>query len=96
MQETKDTWKNVTLIENAHLYLRVFIRLIASLVAIYVGGWLMLVQPVIGIYHAVCAGTLKAAFLIRSLIKILFSTTVFGAIWCAGYIAAGYFRTYDE
>ncbi|MGN0483028.1 MAG: hypothetical protein ACI4HI_05715 [Lachnospiraceae bacterium] len=96
MQETKDILEQNIEIQGTHKVLRFLIRLVSVILATYIGGWLMLARPLIGIYDAISSGTLVWSFFVRSLVKILFSTTVIGAIWCGGYIAAGYFRVYKD
>ena len=60
--------------------------LIGTLLAIYVGGWLMLLYPLKETIVAFILGTLSRRMVIVTLIKCLLSLTTAGAIWCCGYI----------
>ena len=60
--------------------------LAGTLLAIYVGGWLMLLYPIKETIAAVILGTVSKKMVIVSLLKCLLSMTTAGAIWCCGYI----------
>lgn len=77
-------------------YIRIAINIVASIVAMYVGGWLMFANSVIGTVTAIHAGTITLGKIVVALIKCLLSATVAGAIWCVGYILGNRFRVYDD
>lgn len=60
--------------------------LIGTLIAIYVGGWLMFVKSIIGTYMAYTTKTLTFSYFVKAVIKCITAATVAGAIWCGGYI----------
>lgn len=60
--------------------------IIGTIIAIYVGGWIMFVKSILGTYVAYTTGTLTFAYVVKALIKCVTAATVAGAIWCIGYI----------
>lgn len=64
--------------------------------SIYVGGWLMLIKPIQGLLTAYTLKTLTLSFLVKSIIKIAFSSTFGGLVWCIGYIFYNFFRGTDD
>ena len=56
------------------------------LAALYVGGYLMLIKPIHVIIMAFGNDMLTLPLLLKSIIKIAFSTTFAGLVWCIGYI----------
>lgn len=69
---------------------------IGVICSVYFGLWKMLVHPIMIIVAAVSAGTLTFNLLIACEIKILFSTTLTGLIWCIGYIGYNYFKGTED
>lgn len=57
----------------------------------YVGGWIMLILPVRRLLGAYSAGMLSLSLVLVSGIKIFFSLTVAGFIWCVGYVGYNHF-----
>ncbi len=70
--------------------------LIGTLLAIYVGGWLMILAPVKETLAAFVMGTLTRRMVIVSAIKCALSLTTAGAIWCGGYILNRKIIGYEE
>lgn len=64
--------------------------------ALYVGGWLMLIKPIHTIMIAFGAGSLTLSLLLKSIIKIAFSTTFGGLVWCIGYIGYNHFKGTED
>lgn len=64
--------------------------------SIYVGGWLMLIKPIQGLLTAYTMKTLTFTFLLKSIVKIAFSSTFGGLVWCIGYIGYNFFRGTDD
>lgn len=64
--------------------------------SIYVGGWLMLIKPIRGLLFAFSMKTLTFKFLVVSIIKIAFSTTFGGLVWCIGYIGYNFFKGTED
>lgn len=60
--------------------------LIGTLLAIYVGGWLMLLSPLKETAVAFFLGTITRRMVIVTTLKCAFSLPTVGAIWCGGYI----------
>lgn len=64
--------------------------------SVYYGMWKMLLLPLHALIMAFMAGTLTFPLVIACAIKILFSTTLTGLIWCIGYIAYNYFKGEED
>jgi hypothetical protein len=64
--------------------------------AIYIGGVLMLLEPIEVLYHAYCIGTLTLMLVVVNGIKILLSTTIGGFVWCLGYIGYNHFKGTED
>lgn len=79
---------------NIRMLISVIIYLTGIAVAIYIGGWLMIVKPIKGTIAAYTLGTLTLPQLVITIIKCFCSLTVAGFIWCIGYIASN--RVYDS
>lgn len=60
--------------------------LLGTLLAIYVGGWIMLCKPIHGTISAFLAGGLTLPNVLAAAAKIICATPAAGAIWCCGYI----------
>ena len=54
------------------------------LAALYVGGYLILIKPIHVIIMAFGNDMLTLPLLLKSIIKIAFSTTFAGLVWCIG------------
>lgn len=78
------------MIRNIRMLLAVIIYLTGFAVAVYVGGWVMIIKPVKYTISAYTLGTLTLSQLIVSVIKCISSLTVTGLIWCLGYIASNH------
>jgi hypothetical protein len=63
-----------------------------TIAAVYVGGWLMLLQPVYMLYTSFAGGTLTLPLVVSCAVKMLLSTTFAGLVWCIGYIGFNYFK----
>lgn len=66
------------------------------LCAFYVGGWMMILQPIMMLINAFRTDTVTWSLVIVSIIKIVCSGTLAGLIWCIGYIARNHFIGKDE
>jgi len=64
--------------------------------SVYYGLWKMLILPLHALVAAVMAGELTLPLVIACGIRILFSTTLTGLIWCIGYIAYNYFKGEED
>lgn len=75
--------------------LAAFFSLLAIVMLVYVGGYRLVILPLKDIYHCYIenAWTLKRLFI--DIIKIFFSATVGGGLWCLFDIIAGFFRDDD-
>lgn len=60
--------------------------LLGTLLAIYVGGWIMLFKPIQGTVSAFLAGGVTLPGILAAAAKIICATPAAGAIWCCGYI----------
>jgi len=79
---------------NIKFCLAIVIYLIGLAVSVYVGGWVMLIQPIRGTITAYTLGTLTLRQLVINVIKCISSLIVAGLIWCIGYIASNH--VYDS
>ena len=67
-----------------------------TIMAVYIGGVVMLLHPVQTLYGAFMTGTLDLHLLAICALKIILSTTVAGTLWCIGYIGCNYFKGTEE
>lgn len=82
---------------NIRIILSIVVYVLGFSIAIYIGGWLMLIKPIKNIILAYTMGTLTIPQLIVSVIKCICSLTVAGFIWSLGYIASNLiFDSRDE
>ena len=56
----------------------------------------MICRPLGAIYFAFVNGELTLSLIIACAIKILFSTTLAGLIWCIGYIGYNHFKGTED
>ncbi len=70
--------------------------LLGTILAIYVGGWLMIFAPVKETLAAFVMGTLTKRMVLISALKCALSLTTAGAIWCCGYILNRKIIGYEE
>lgn len=66
------------------------------LVALYVGFWKMVCIPVQDLYCALTGGQITWTLLLTCAVKIMFSATLAGAIWCIGYIGYNHFKGIED
>lgn len=66
-----------------------------TLLAIYVSGWVMFLEPLIGIYREYRAGTMTYGDILKVAISVAMAATAGGGIWCAFDILANFFRDRD-
>lgn len=71
-------------------------NVLGTIAAVYVGGWLMFLQPIKMLFLAFQGGTLSVSFVCICVIKILLSATFAGLVWCIGYIGCNYFKGVEE
>lgn len=71
-----------------------WIVLIGSIVGgLYVGGWMMFIQPIIEACKAFDAGTLTGLIVGTTVLKCIFASTVSGVIiWIGSAIAGVFFK----
>lgn len=69
---------------------------IGVIAAGYYGLWKMLVIPAHTLFVSFMAGNLNVTLLAACVVKILFSTTMAGLIWCIGYIAYNHFKGTED
>lgn len=66
------------------------------LASIYVGAWLMLIQPIHQLLSAFSSNELTFMLLVICIIKIALSTTFAGFVWCIGYIGYNHFKGKED
>ena len=74
--------------------LAIMISVAGTMLAVYVGAYLLFAKPMYLLMAGFKAGTLTAHFLVVSIIKIFLASTVGGFIWVVCDIIAGKFREY--
>ncbi len=77
-------------------FMEKFLSISGSLLAIYLGGYWLLIRPVYWLITGYLNDTLTLKLIIVCIVKILFASTAAGGIWCAFDIMAGHFREIDE
>lgn len=70
--------------------------LIGTILAIYVGGWLMILVPIKETFTAFLLGELTKKLIILSTLKCALSLTTGSAIWCGGYVLKNKIIGYEE
>lgn len=77
---------------NRHIrmVLALVIYLTGFAVSIYVGGWVLIIEPVKGALAAHALGTLTFWQVVVVILKCVSSLTVAGLIWCLGYIVSNH------
>lgn len=64
--------------------------------SIYVGGWLMLIQPIHTLIISYNDKSLSFSMLIMCIVKIALSSTFAGFVWCIGYIGYNHFQGTED
>ena len=64
--------------------------------ALYVGGWILFIQPIIELFEAYQKGTIGVLLVAVCIIKIVLSTTIAGFVWCIGYIGYNYCKGTED
>lgn len=79
---------------NIRMMLALAIYLIGMAASVYVGGWIMIIQPLCGMIAAKVMGTLTLRQICVTALKCISSLTVAGLIWCIGYMMSN--RVFDS
>lgn len=66
------------------------------LAALYVGGVMMVLHPVEQLYHAFMSGSLTVHIVLLDALRIFFSATVAGLVWCIGYMGYNFFKGKED
>lgn len=66
------------------------------LCALYVGGWVMLIKPINMLIMSFKMGNITLTLLLKSIVRIAFSTTVGGFVWCLGYVGYNFFKGTED
>ena len=74
----------------------ILLSLGGTLLALYVAGYWLFVRPIHNLYLGYTAHAITLPLLLNSFIRVFFSATVFGAIWCLFDILAGFFRDDED
>ncbi len=69
--------------------------LLGTVLALYIGGYLLFICPVRHLYSCFLAGTLTKKKIIIDVIQIFFASTAGGGVWCLFDIIGGRFRDRD-
>lgn len=82
--------------KSIQMLMAVICQLVGVIGAVYVGGWVMLLQPIGVLYRAFIGGSLSMSLIVVCGLKIFFSTTFAGLVWCIGYIGYNYFKGNED
>ncbi len=63
---------------------------LGCVLALYVGGWLMFIKPIINVVLALQAGIVTGSMIALAIIKILLASIVGGIIAYIGFIIAAF------
>ena len=63
---------------------------LGCVLALYVGGWLMFIKPIINVVLALQAGIVTGSMIALAIIKILLASIVSGIIAYIGFIIAAF------
>lgn len=63
---------------------------LGCILALYVGGWLMFIKPIINVVLALQAGIVTGSMIALAIIKILLASIVGGIIAYIGFIIAAF------
>lgn len=74
--------------EDIKLYIAVGIMIIGAIAALYIGGWLMFINPIITACTAYDAGMLTGSLIMITVLKCIFSGVIGGAVFSVAYIIA--------
>lgn len=71
-----------------HIYLVIanIIFITGVIYGVYVGGWLMFIEPIIDFVHAFDAGNLTDKIIVSTILKCTFAGTVGTIIFYIGYL----------
>lgn len=74
--------------KNFRIILSIIVYFFFFAVAIYIGGWVMLISPIKKLIVSYTMGKLNPRQLVFTILKCACSLTVTGFIWCLGYMAS--------
>ncbi|MCR4782695.1 MAG: hypothetical protein K5851_08145 [Lachnospiraceae bacterium] len=74
----------------------ILFSLAGTVLSIYIGGYVMLVEPGISLYRSFMAHTLGIKELFSDIISFSLAATVGGTVWCIFDIIAGLFREKED
>ena len=60
------------------------VLIISIILGLYVGGWIMFIQPIINVAKAFDSGVLTGSMIITSIVKCIFASPVGGFIYFIG------------
>ena len=72
------------------------IGLFGTLLALFVGGYVMFISPVMHLFREWRSDTLTTIGIFRCMISVLLASTAGGGIWCFFDIIAGLFRERED
>ncbi len=86
--------KNIisTLTPAAKKLIVILLSLAGTVLAVYIGGYMMLISPAIELYRSFLAHTLTIKQIFIDIVSFSLAATVGGTIWCVFDILAGLFR----
>lgn len=79
-----------------HLFIAVTFYVIGTLAALYIGVFLMLLKPIYMLVLHFLRHDLTAGFVLKMLLYIALSGTIFGFIWCLGYTFFNHFMGTED
>ncbi len=95
-KQTEETKKTLTITDHTRHLLVIVFDLIGTILALYVGGYLLFLRPIYRMVVAYRMGTLVLPGLLRGVIAVVMASTAGGGIWCVFDIIAGIFRDKED
>ena len=79
-----------------HFVIAVAFYVLGTLAALYFGVFLMFLKPVYLLWLGFIQHKLHAGFVLHMLVHIALSSTMFGFIWCIGYVFFNHFMGTED
>ncbi len=79
-----------------HLFIAITFYVLGTLAALYIGVFLMLLKPMYMLVIHFLRHDLTAGFVLKMLLHMALSGTIFGFIWCLGYTFFNHFMGTED
>lgn len=95
-QNSADVTEKRALSHRTRHFLVIFFSVVGTALAIYVAGWIMVIEPLISLWGQFQDHTVRFRDVFCVVLSVALSATAGGGIWCAFDILAGLFRDREE